>query len=175
MATLRIDTLDFHFQPEIDARKYDHSRHYIEVVRQKGKRAVDVVAVEMGSNPQRSWNIEVKDYRVIQGQPKDFAPSEIAEDVFRKVSDTREGLSDAAANAADAQEKSHASRSLSAQRCQIVFHLEPYAGPASRLFPRDPTAGVYQKLKQLFGPTDPPLLVLKIETTRRASVPWTTS
>lgn len=175
MATLRIDTLSFHFRPNVDAVKYDESRHYIDVIRLAGKRAVDVVAVEQGHAPRKAWAIEVKDYRVINGPPKDFAPSEIANDVFRKVTDTREGLRDAAANAVDEGERSHAARVLSAPACRIVFHLEPYAGPASRLFPRDPTASVHQKLKQLFKPTAPRLLVLSIVTTRRADVPWTVS
>lgn len=137
MATLRIDTIDLHYQPVIDARKYDDWQHYARL-RNKGMRAVDVVAVDHGLKPLRAWVVEVKDYRVLRGQPKDSLPSEIAEDVWRKVEDTYTGLQDAASNAEDVEERSHAFRVLGAERRQIVFHLEPYAGPASKLFPRDP-------------------------------------
>ncbi len=175
MATLRVDTLDFHFHPAIDAQKYDETQHYLNVVRLRGKRAVDVVAVEMGQNPQRAWLLEAKDYRALHGQPKDFTPSEMATDVFRKVTDTQEGLQDAAANAADHGEKSHAARAISVGNIQIVFHLEPYAGAATKLFPRDPTAGVLQKLRQLLRDADPKPMVLSTANTRKADVPWTVS
>jgi|SRR5579871_2131602 len=174
MATLRVDTLDFHFQPQIDAWQYDESQHY-RTVWQAGHRAADVVATEMGANPQLAWLIEAKDYRVLHGPPKDFTPSEMASDVFRKVRDTLDGLADAAANAIDPAEMLHASRATAAATRQIVFHLEPYQGPATKLFPRDPSAGVLQKLKQLFGAVMPPPMVLNIATTRRANVPWTVS
>ena len=175
MATLCVDTINLHFDPSIEARKYDDFQHYRDVLRDRGMRAVDVVAIEAGANPQQSWKIEVKDYRVMSGQPKDFAPLQIAEDFFRKVNDTHSGLADAAANAANPDEKAHTARALCARSCQFVLHLEPYAGPATKLFPKDPTAGVIQKLKQIFGQMDPPLLVLKIENTRRVKVPWTAS
>jgi hypothetical protein len=174
MATLRVDTLDFHFQTKIDAWKYDASQHY-QTVWQNGHRAVDVVATEMGANPQLAWLIEAKDYRNLHGQPKDFTPSEIASDVFRKVNDTLDGLADAAANAVDPAEMLRASRATTAATRQIVFHLEPYQGPATKLFPRDPSANVLQKLKQSFGAVTPPPMVLNIATTRRANVPWTVS
>lgn len=171
MATLHVDTLDFHFETWIEAQKYDESVHY-DAFRQGGKRAVDVVAVETGANPQLAWLIEAKDYRDLRGQPKDFTPSEIASDVFRKVNDTLDGLADAAVSALDPAEMLHASRARAAATRQIVFHLEPYQGPASKLFPRDPSVGVLQKLTQLFGAVIP---VLNIATTRRANVPWTVS
>ena len=174
MATLHVDTLDFHFETWIEAQKYDESAHY-DAFRQGGKRAVDVVAVETGANLQLAWLIEAKDYRVIRGQPKDVLPSEIASDVFRKVSDTMDGLADAAANALDPAEMLHASRAMAAATLQIVFHLEPYQGPATKLFPRDPSANVLDKLKQLFGAVMPTPMVLNIATTRRANVPWTVS
>lgn len=172
MATLHVDTRQFHFDPNVAAEKYDEWVHYQEFQRRnQGKRAVDVVAVEMGLHPHESWMIELKDYRNMQGEPKDFTPSEIVEDFRRKVVDTREGLADAAARAADDRERSHASCVLSALRCIAVLHLEPYTGHASRLFPRDPSANVRQKLKQLFGPKNPPL-VLNMQTTLKAGVPW---
>lgn len=171
MATLRIDTIDFHFKPAIEARKYDEFEYYIGGLRTKGMRAVNVVAFKNGANPKQSWLIEVKDYRIIRGQPTDFAPAQIAVDFFRKVKDTQAGLVEVATNATNPEEKAHLTRALRARSFQIVFHLEPYAGPATKLFPKDPTAGVLQKLRQMFGPMDPPLLVLGIENTRKANVP----
>jgi hypothetical protein len=175
MATLRIDTIDFHFKPAIEARKYDEFEYYIGVLRTEGMRAVDIIAVDSGAKPQRSWTIEVKDYRVMRGQPRDFAPIQIAEDFFRKVKDTQAGLVEVAANATNPDERTHASLALLAGRSQVVFHLEPYAGPATKLFPKDPTAGVINKLNQMFGKMDPPLLVLSIKTSREVKVPWTAS
>jgi len=99
----------------------------------------------------------------------------MAEDFFRKVSDSRDGLEDAAANAVDLKERQFASRATSVPTMQLVLHLEPYAGPAAKLFPRDPTTGVLQKLKQLFGGLDSQPLVLNIANTRRADVPWAVS
>lgn len=173
--TLRIDTLDFSFRPEIDATKFDESEYYLEVWRKSGNKAVDITAVECGNYPQRAWIIEAKDYRRIRGEPKDCRPSEIAHDVFKKVEDTRTGLNGAKLEAKNLEEKSHAAFVLAARTCQIVFHLEPYKGPASKFFPRDPTASVYQKLRQLFGATDAPILVLNMRNTRSAGVPWAVS
>jgi hypothetical protein len=176
MATLRIDTLDFHFLPEIDARKYDETAHYKQVVRQTGKRAVDIVAVPMGANPQRVWIVEAKDYRVLRGRPKHSSYIEMAEDFVRKVSDSLDGLVDAAAKAADAGERQYAARATSAQTRQAVLHLEPYDGPATRLFQGDdPASRVLMKLKQMLSHLDSPPLVLNIASTRRANVPWTVS
>lgn len=106
----------------------DDSRNYQDVLRLPGKRAVNVVAVEVGLNPQQARMMEAKACRVIRGQPKDFAPSEIASDFDRKAMDTRTGLSDASEKAADAHERTQATLALAAKRCQVVLHLEPYAG-----------------------------------------------
>lgn len=177
MATLRVDSIDFHFQPNVDPLQYDSSTHYRTVFQKQGKKAVDVVVVEHGGYPRTSWLLEVKDYRVLRGQPRDFYPSEIAEDLCRKVTDTLDGLSDASVNAQDALERQHALRSASAPDRQIIFHFEPYIGNATRLFPKGVAASVLQRLKQnpLFGRAGLPLKMLKIDNTRSAGVPWTAS
>jgi hypothetical protein len=90
---------------------------------------------------------------------------------MQKAEGTTLGLRAAAVDAADASEKDHAARMIAVQSPELIFHLEPYAGIKTRLFP-DPTADVFQKLKQLSGST---VLVLNISTTRRSGVPWTVS
>jgi hypothetical protein len=174
MATLRVDTLYFHFDSNIEARKYDESRHYLEVVRVRGKRAVDVTAVRPGNNPSHAWLIEAKDYRQLRGLPKDSLPSEIADDVLRKVTETLEGLSDTVVNGEEEGERSHAARVLGAHARHVVFHLEPHVG-RSKISPGDPSANVAQKLKQLFRDQHLTPQVLSIRTTAKAGVPWTVS
>jgi hypothetical protein len=107
----------------------------------------------------------------LNGLPKDYTPSEIAKDFMEKAEGTTLGLRAAAVDAADASERDHAARMLTVQSPKLIFHLEPYAGIKTKLFP-DPAADVYQKLKQLSGST---VLVLKISTTPRSGVPWTVS
>jgi hypothetical protein len=172
MPTLNFENLQFHFEPNIDASKYDKTRHYQNVVMPRGAmRAVDCTAVRHGQSPQRAWMIEVKDFRNLHGPPKDATPTAMIEDFRKKIADSRQGLQDASQNAEDDMERSHALRFLSAVECQVVLHLEPYQGPHTKLLP-DPTANILQKLRKLRPAGDPTPLVLNIATTRRAGVPW---
>ena len=175
MATLRVDSLDFHFRTSIEATKYDESTHYLTVLQQQGKKAVDVVAIEVGANPDPVWLIEAKDFRNIRGEPKESNTIGLPKSVLQKVDDTCEGLRDAAINPTDLDEKQYAQRVITATHTKIVLHLEPYQGPATKLLPRNPAAGVLQKLKQLVKHIDPEPRVLNIENTRKAGVPWTVS
>lgn len=175
MATLQVDSLVFHFQPQIDARKYDESGHYVAVLRQQGKKAVDAVAIEVGACPKTRWLIEAKDFRKLSGEPKDANLSGLAQSVRQKVVDTCEGLRDASKHAGDPDEREFAGRAVQPGNTRIVLHLEPYAGTERRytkLFPRNFAAGVLQKLRQLAKDIDPKAVVLNIENTRRAAVPW---
>jgi hypothetical protein len=175
MATLQVDSLSFHFQPSIAATKYDESAHYMTVLQQQGKKAVDVVAIEVGANPDPVWLIEAKDFRTIRGTPKESNTTGLPKSVLQKVDDTREGLRDAAINATDPDEREYAQRAITAAHTKIVLHVEPYQGPATKLLPRDPAAGVLQKLRQLVKHIDPQPQVLNIATTRRSAVPWNVS
>ena len=58
---------------------------------------------------------------------------------------------------------------------RVVLHLEPHEGPHTKLFPRNFSGGVLQKLKQLVKQIDPEPKVLNIANTRWAGVPWTVS
>jgi hypothetical protein len=176
MATLRIDTLNFHFKPSIDPLKYDETDHYRNVIsKRKGMRAVDCIALRQGLRPRSAWMIEAKDFRNLRGLPKDSNPSAMIRDLLKKVNDSRDGITHAAAHAEIEKERTHANRFLNAARCQIVLHLEPYAGPASKLFLRDPSAIVLQKLRQMLHSEERPPLVLNIANSARAGVPWTVS
>jgi hypothetical protein len=175
MATLRVDFLDFHFRPSIEATKYDQSAHYLTVLQQQGKKAVDVVAIEVGANPDPVWLVEAKDFRSIRGEPKESNTIGLPKSVLQKVDDTREGLKDAATNATDPTERQYAQRAVTTRNTKIVLHLEPYQGPATKLLPRNPAAGVLQKLKQLVKHIDPEPRVLNIANTRKAGVPWMVS
>lgn len=145
------------------------------VLQQQGKKAVDVVAIEVGANPDPVWLIEAKDFRTIRGTPKESNTTGLPQSVLQKVDDTREGLRDAAINAIDPTERQYAQRASASQNTKIVLHLEPYQGPATKLLPRNPAAGVLQKLKQLVKHIDPDPRVLNIANTRKAGVPWTVS
>ena len=175
MATLRIDSLDFHFSTSIDATKYDESAHYLTVLRQGDKKAVDVVAIKLGANPDLVWLIEAKDFRIIRGVPKESNTTGLARSLLQKVDDTRDGLNDMATNATDHAERQFAQRAITPTHTKIVLHLEPYQGPATKLLPHNPAAGVLQKLKQLVKHIDPEPKVLNIGNTRKARVPWTVS
>lgn len=175
MATLAVDSLAFHFETSITPTKYDESAHYRTMLRQHGKKAVDVVAFKMGANPDSVWLIEAKDFRILRGEPKQSNTSGLAQSVLEKVDDTREGLRDAAINATDPTERQFAQRAITPTNTRIILHLEPYQGPATKLLPRNPAAGVLQKLKQLVKHIDPEPKVLNIATSRKAAVPWTVS
>jgi len=175
MATIRVDSLDFHFRTSIEAIKYDESAHYLTVLQRQGKKAVDIVAIEMGSNPDPVWLIEAKDFRSIRGEPKEANTMGLPKSVLQKVDDTCDGLRHAAINATDPTEKQYAQRAITPTNTKIVLHLEPYRGPATKLLPRNPAAGVLQKLKQLVKHIDPEPKVLNIANTRKAAVPWTVS
>jgi len=148
----------------------------------EGKRAVDMVAVGSGARTLNAvGNIEVKDYRVIRGSAKrTFAPSEIAADVSGKVSDNPRGPRRTRRPTPPTPKKKdpHASRSLfSSKMPDCLSSRTLYGVPASRALSRgDPTAGVYQKLKQVVRP---PLIhhcsSLRLKLPVKASVPWTVS
>lgn len=128
MATIRVDSLDFHFQANIAAQKYDEWRYYREKLSVKGKKAVDVVAFRRKIEPHVCWLIEAKDFRMLRGEPDRSNMGGLAHDVAQKVSDTVEGLADASARAEEDAERAHAERSLRARSRAVVLHVEMHAG-----------------------------------------------
>ena len=150
MPTLQEGNLTFDFPgDETAVAKYDDLSFYRRQFQQVCGRATAVDFVFIEGN--RTWLIEVKDYRQ---QPRK-KPSDIADEVAEKVRDTLAGLAACRCNADDDEERRVAHRALSTERLGVVLHLEQPATD-SKLFPRvaDP-ASLQQKLKQLLGPVDP--------------------
>ena len=176
-----LSTFTFSFTAAIaDAQIYDKWGHYTAVwngptAPNGGQKAVDVVAVEIGSPPARCWLIEGKDFRVITNPPKPSNIGGLAQLVADKVQDSIAGLDDAALNATTPIEKALAALAVSATVKRVVLHLEPHVGPHSALFPTAFRASVFQKLKQLVRSIDPNPLVLNIADTPSAGVPWLVS
>jgi hypothetical protein len=176
MVSLQVDTLNFAFTATVaDAQIYDRWVHYLTVWNAPPgrKKAVDVVAVEVGTPPGACWMIEGKDFRVITNPPKPSNIGGLAQFVADKVQDSIAGLIDAAANATTPAEKSLATLAVSATTRRVVLHLEPHVGAHSALFPTGFQASVFQKLKQLVRGIDRNPLVLNIADTPSADVPWT--
>jgi hypothetical protein len=170
MPALQVDSLHFTFAPSVAAQRYDTWQHYTTVWNAAGgQKGMDVVAIE---NAVVTWLIEAKDFRVITLPPKPSHISGLAQTVADKVTDTLGGLADAAANAAVASEKNHATNALATPAERVVLHLEPHTGHHSALFPVGFPAGVLQKLKQLVKAIDPNPLVLNIANTPQSGVPW---
>jgi hypothetical protein len=158
--------------------RYDDWQHYRDVLQPTDKKAVDVVAARFMNRPPECWLIEVKDFRQIRGSPgQKNEASELPATVADKVFDTIAGLTDAAANAEDADEKAHASRARRASRTVVVLHLE-VASP-SKLFPRVPNpANIHQKLRAILssravGNLDPDPVVASMA--RPSGLPWRVS
>jgi hypothetical protein len=111
-----------------------------------GIKSLDLLAI----NPEKVvWLIEVKDYRLYQRTK----PSELSEEIGKKVFDTLAALLPAKVNA-DAGEAAIAKRMLGANRLHVVLHLEQPA-KHSKLRPRaiNP-ADVTMKLRQILKPID---------------------
>jgi len=126
MVTLPVDTLTFAFTTTIaDAQIYDKWVHYTTVWNAPpgGKKAVDVVAVEMGTPPSTCWMIEGKDFRVITNPPKPSNIGGLAQFVADKVQDSIPGLNDAANNAVTPTEMALAKLAGAATTTRVVLHL----------------------------------------------------
>ncbi len=167
MPSLQEGKLTFDFPDnEAEVGRYDDWSYYRNQFQNVcgGAKAVDFVFVER----ERTWLIEVKDYRHGPRTKTIDLPVEVA----AKVRDTLAGLAACRCNANDADERRISNRALSTTRIGVLLHLEQSANP-SRLFPRiaDP-ASVKQKLKQLLKPVDPrPMVVDRISLP--ASISWT--
>ena len=85
--------------------------------------AVDIVAMRMAAAPDIVWLVEAKDFRVITRAPEPSNLRGLAQTVARKAADTLVGLTDAATNAVDPEEKQHAVRAMTTTPTRIVLHL----------------------------------------------------
>jgi hypothetical protein len=172
MPTLQVDEFRFHFDSQIRASIYDTSTHYRAVIQNAngGKRAVDVIAVPYGARPEECWAIEAKDYRVLTNAPEDSTPSQMSDDLVRKVQDTKFGCEHAAEHASDSLERALAADFCKAETLHVILHLEPHADRKHRLG-RSLLATVQQKLNQLCRELSWKARVLSIPTTAKARAP----
>ena len=177
MTTLQVDNITFDFNSTVTAQIYDQWRHYTAVWQAHvgGQKAVDIVAVA-GIPPQSTaWLIEVKDFRVITGTPKESNIAGLAQFMADKAHDTLAGLTHASRHAAIPGEKQFATDALASASSRIVLHLEPHTGAHTKLFPAGFPASVLQNLRQLVKAIDTKPLVLKIANTPNSGVPWAVS
>ena len=173
MPSIWVESLRFDIHSNFDGHKYDDWVHYRSVLEPQGSyKAVDLVVARFQMSPPEVWLVEAKDYRVINNPPERSNLEELPETMAKKVGDTLRGLADASQSAEQENEKALAIRAMSARSRKVVLHLEPHVGQHSTLFPKNFSANVLQKLKQLVREIDPNPLVLDIARTPRARVPW---
>lgn len=157
MQRYNVDGLSFDFPANWQVSQYDFWSFYRNQVSRmwNGIKALDLLAVAPN---QTAWLIEVKDYRL---QPR-TKPSELGDEVARKVFDTLAALIPAKNYANNADEKKIAAAVTRARRLRVVLHLEqPAKHSKLRPIAINP-ADVKQKIRQLIKPFDAhPLVVSK--------------
>ncbi len=159
MPEIKEGNLTFNFPDEWKASKYDdwtfYRNHFLKLADPK---AIDIFAIE--PHNQKTWLIEVKDYRKYPRTKLIELPLEIA----LKMRDSLAGLASARVNANDPNEKELANYAVKTGRLRVVLHLEQPV-KHSKLFPRaiNP-ADIKQKLKKLVKAIDPHPLVLEKAT-----------
>jgi hypothetical protein len=163
---LDVDGLSFDFPEDWQAVRYDgwgfYRNHWSRMF--NNIKALDILALD----PQRTvWLIEVKDYRV-NARTK---PSELGEEVARKVFDTLAALLPAKVNATTLSEKKFAAAISRARDFRVILHLEQ-PRKHSKLRPRaiNP-ADIKLKLRKLLKPVDAHPVVAELE--QMGNLPWT--
>jgi len=168
--------LTFQFDEAVSATKYDEWDFYKRTMNPSPfPKGVDFAVVETIAQPNRTWLMEVKDFRVLESPPRPSNLATLPETVAEKVEHTIEGLRRAATEATVDTESDFAQLVKQTSSFRVVLHLEEPIGPRPGLFPPNFRASVYQKLKQLLQKWDPSPLVLSLKTTPRAAVPWSVS
>jgi hypothetical protein len=144
-----VDGLYFNFPNDWHVSKYDDWSFYRTKFSRmwNGIKSLDLLAI---SPAKTAWLIEVKDYRLYQRTK----PSELSEEIGKKVFDTLAALLPAKVNADDAEEIAISKRILDANKLRVVLHLEQPA-KHSKLRPRaiNP-ADIQMKLRQILKPID---------------------
>jgi hypothetical protein len=165
---MKVEALEFEFHETDAAFQYDGypglQRHW------RGK-VVDVVVNQPAAATRTVWLVEVKDFRVMTQPPLPANLRQLAVTVATKASDTVAALTAHAEFPEPA--KLHAQLASGCGRFRVVLHLEPHAGPHSRLFPVNFAANVRMKLRQLVRHLDTHALVVDCARTGAAGVPWT--
>jgi len=149
MMRLEVDGLTFTFSAGWSADKYDDWSFYRNQFgkMRDGIKAIDLLVLDPDNT---AWFVEVRDYR----RHPHTKPSELGDELSRKVFDTLAALLPAQVSANEEPERQMASAILRASRLRVVLHLEQPA-KHSRLRPRaiNP-ADVAQKLRRLLKPID---------------------
>jgi len=165
MPDVQVERLTFRFPGGWTVSKYDEWVYYRKrfACMWDEIKAVDLLAVE---DDHTAWFIEVKDYR-LSTRTK---PTELADEIARKVFDTLAAMLPAAANANDPDEQRSARAVCHARQLRVVLHLEQPA-KHSVFRPRaiDP-AVVKRQMKALLKPIDAHPMV--VESTRMNSLAW---
>jgi len=168
MQRYNVDGLNFEFPDGWKISKYDDWSFYRNQFSKMwaGIKAVDILAIDRS---QAFWLIEVKDYRA----HRRTKPSDLSEEVARKVYDTLAAILPAKANANDTEEKKMAVALAGCQRLCVVLHLEQ-PRENTKLFPRafDP-ANIKQKIRKLLKPIDAHPRVVEIN--QMGSLEWKVS
>ncbi|MCI5147616.1 MAG: hypothetical protein D3923_19290 [Candidatus Electrothrix sp. AR3] len=148
MPEIKEGKLTFNFPTTWKVSKYDdwvfYRKHFLKLA---GPKAIDILAVEPDN--QKTWLIEVKDYRKNRRTKAIDLPLEIA----LKMRDSLAGLTCARVNANN-MERELANTAVKTKCFRVVLHLEQPM-KHSKLFPRaiDP-ADIQQKLRQLVKSRD---------------------
>ncbi|MFZ2755027.1 MAG: hypothetical protein WAZ48_16485 [Lysobacteraceae bacterium] len=164
MPAIEIDTLMFTFDTNWKCQKTDewafYRRHFSKIM--SGIKSVDCIAIDTAAV---AWLIESKDYRLFSRTK----PSEISEEVAKKVFDTLAMLLPAKNNASKQEESEFAREVCGCNKLRVVLHLEQPA-KHSKLFPRaiDP-ADVMQKMRQRLRSIDAHPIVSEIGNMRGLS------
>ena len=165
MAKITVDGLTLCFPEDWQISQYDQWSFYRNQFARmwNGIKALDLLAVDPTKT---AWLIEVKNYR----DHVRTKPSELSDEVARKVFDTLAALPPARLYAVDRTEQHLASALLRVHQYRVVLQLEQPA-KHSKLRPRaiNP-ADVQQKLRRLLKPVDAHPCVA--ETNRMGSLAW---
>lgn len=158
MPTIEVDGLNFQFPDDWCASKYDEWVYYRKqfLRMRNGIKALDLLAIDP---TETGWLIEVKDYR-IHARTK---PSELAEEISKKIFDTLAAVIPASINATELAEKELARAISRAKKLRVVLHLEQ-SPTGSKLRPNGSinSADIQQKLRQCLKPIDAHPLVNSI-------------
>ena len=173
MTAVQVERLEFTFTASAAPFQYERAGQNVHGW-PRGVQVVDVVAHDVGETDEIVWLIEAKDYRKITKPPQPSKLAKLAETVKQKVEGTLASLPVVAETSHDDDARAHATKSRGVARRRVVLHLEPYppGGPHDALF-RGLEGSVLQKLRQILRDIDRDPLVLNIDRTPRARVPWT--
>lgn len=180
MPTLAEGNLHFSFASNWRISRYEKWKHFLHVRQPLGDSAVDIVAFRKAKNSPDLWFLEVKDFRILTGEPNAKNDREnLPGKVVRKAADTLAGLREAEDHAENHAERGFAAEAIRHSPVRLVLHLEPFRGPG-KLFPEQPRrANVLQKMKQIIREEqiglDPQPLVVDLTSSAKANVPWTVS